>query len=67
MNSEALRRAGYAATIPDLAAGEILRRDGSAEPLGTLREFGALGPVRALIPAAAHEAQVEALREAAAR
>ena len=67
VNSEALRRAGYTAGTPDPAGGEILRRDGSAEPLGTLREFGALGPVLALIPTASHEVQVAALREAAAR
>ncbi|KUO16808.1 amidohydrolase [Streptomyces dysideae] len=67
VNSEALRRAGYTAGTPDPAGGEILRREGSAEPLGTLREFGALGPVLALIPTASHEAQVAALREAAAR
>ncbi|MFJ9742013.1 amidohydrolase [Streptomyces sp. NPDC101166] len=67
VNSEALRRAGHTATTPDPAGGEILRRDGSSEPLGTLREFGALGPVLALIPTASHEVQVAALREAAAR
>jgi predicted amidohydrolase YtcJ len=67
VNSVALRRAGYTATTPDPAGGEIVRRDGSAEPLGTLREFGALNPVLALIPAPSHEAHVAALREAAAR
>ncbi|MES5824675.1 amidohydrolase [Streptomyces sp. RG80] len=67
VNSEALRRAGYTTGTPDPVGGEILRREGSAEPLGTLREFGALGPVLALIPRASHEAQVAALREAAAR
>ncbi|GGS29480.1 amidohydrolase [Streptomyces humidus] len=67
VNSEALRRAGYTAETPDPVGGEILRRDGSAQPLGTLREFGALNPVFALIPPASHEAQVAALREAAAR
>ncbi|MFE3855210.1 amidohydrolase [Streptomyces griseorubiginosus] len=67
VNSETLRRAGYTAGTPDPVGGEILRRDGSAEPLGTLREFGVLGPVLALIPPATHEAQVAALREAAAR
>ncbi|KUO09729.1 amidohydrolase [Streptomyces sp. DSM 15324] len=67
VNSEALRRVGYTARTPDPVGGEILRRDGSTEPLGTLREFGALGPVLALIPTASHEVQVAALREAAAR
>ncbi|MEU1518433.1 amidohydrolase [Streptomyces sp. NPDC005811] len=67
VNGVALRRAGYTAATPDPAGGEILRRDGSTEPLGTLREFGALGPVLALVPTASHGAQVAALREAAAR
>ncbi|WP_369227918.1 amidohydrolase [Streptomyces sp. R39] len=66
VNSEALRRVGYTADTPDPVGGEILRRDGSTEPLGTLREFGALSPVLALVPAASREAQVAALREAAA-
>src|SRR6516162_9391466 len=44
VNSEALRRAGIDAATPEPAAGEIVRRaDGS--PLGTLREWGAIGPV----------------------
>ncbi|MFM9591792.1 amidohydrolase [Streptomyces scabiei] len=67
VNSEALRRAGYTAGTPDPVGGEILRRDGSEDPLGTLREFGALGPVLALSPRATHEAQVAALREATTR
>ncbi|MFF5365342.1 amidohydrolase [Streptomyces scabiei] len=67
VNSEAPHRAGYTADTPDPVGGEILRRDGSTEPLGTLREFGALSPVPALIPPASHEAQVAALREATAR
>ncbi|WP_405606738.1 amidohydrolase [Streptomyces sp. NBC_00076] len=67
VNSEALRRAGYTADTPDPDGGEILRREGSTQPLGTLREFGALSPVLALIPPASHEKQVAALREAAAR
>ncbi|GKQ41987.1 amidohydrolase [Streptomyces sp. A012304] len=67
VNSEALRRAGYTAATPDPAGGEIVRRDGCAEPLGTLREFGALNPVLALVPTPSHEVQVAALREAAAR
>src|SRR5215208_3531905 len=34
VNSEALRRAGFTAATPDPAGGEIVRREGSAEPLG---------------------------------
>ncbi|GAA3811298.1 amidohydrolase [Streptomyces phyllanthi] len=66
VNSEALGRAGYSTDSPDPTGGEILRRAASAEPLGTLREFGAVNPVLALIPPASHEVQVAALREAAA-
>ncbi|GAA1401263.1 amidohydrolase [Kitasatospora putterlickiae] len=59
-NSEALRRAGYTADTPQPAHGEIVRRaDGS--PLGTLREFGALNPVLALVPLPDLAEQVEAL------
>ncbi|WP_128378042.1 amidohydrolase [Streptomyces cavernae] len=67
VNGEALRRAGYSATTPDPVGGEIVRRAGSTEPLGTLREFGALDPVLDLIPTPSPEAHVDALREAAAR
>ncbi len=50
VNSEALRRAGLDASTPEPAAGQIVRRaDGS--PLGTLREWGAIGPVLDLLPA----------------
>ena len=50
VNSEALRRAGIDAGTPEPAAGQIVRRaDGS--PLGTLREWGAIGPVLDLLPA----------------
>ncbi|MET8703865.1 amidohydrolase [Kitasatospora sp. NPDC004723] len=60
-NSEALRRAGYTADTPEPAHGEIVRRaDGS--PLGTLREFGALNPVLALVPLPDLAEQVDALR-----
>ena len=49
VNSEALRRARLDASTPEPDAGEILRRaDGS--PLGTLREWGAIGPVLDLLP-----------------
>jgi predicted amidohydrolase YtcJ len=67
VNSEALRRAGFTAATPDPDGGEIVRREGSAEPLGTLREFGALLPVLDLVPQPSHDTQVDALRETAAR
>lgn len=60
-NSEALRRVGYTAATPEPVGGEIVRRpDGS--PLGTLREFGALDPVRALVPPPELADQVAVLR-----
>ncbi|NGO46177.1 amidohydrolase [Streptomyces ureilyticus] len=67
VNSEALRRAGFTAATPDPDGGEIVRREGSTEPLGTLREFAAMLPVLDLVPQPSHEVQVEALRETAAR
>ncbi|MFJ9634563.1 amidohydrolase [Streptomyces sp. NPDC101175] len=67
VNSEALRRAGYSADAPDPAGGQVVRRDGSDVPLGTLREFGALNPVLALVPTPSAEDHVDALRDAAAR
>lgn len=68
VNSEALRRAGFTAATPDPDGGEIVRREGSTEPLGTLREFGAVLPaVLDLVPPPSHETQVGALRETAAR
>ncbi|MFE6498449.1 amidohydrolase [Kitasatospora sp. NPDC057738] len=64
-NSEALRRAGYGPDTPEPVGGEIVRRpDGS--PLGTLREFGALNPVLALVPPPPLAEQVAALRESTA-
>jgi hypothetical protein len=67
VNTEALRRVGFTAATPDPDGGEIVRREGSTEPLGTLREFGAVLPVLDLVPQPSHDAQVEALRETAAR
>ncbi|KUN92545.1 amidohydrolase [Streptomyces caeruleatus] len=67
VNSEALRRVGYRADTVDPVGGEIVRRPGTREPLGTLREFGALNPLLDLLPAPSHETQVAALREAAGR
>ncbi|MFD4655685.1 amidohydrolase [Kitasatospora sp. NPDC058444] len=64
-NSEALRRAGYGPDTPEPRGGEIVRRpDGS--PLGTLREFGALNPILALVPPPPVAEQVAALRESTA-
>ncbi len=60
VNSEALRRAGIDAGTPEPAAGQIVRRaDGS--PLGTLREWGAIGPVLDLLPAPGPAEQAAAL------
>ena len=62
VNSEALRRAGLDAGTPEPAAGQIVRRaDGS--PLGTLREWGAIGPVLDLLPAPGPAEQAAALAE----
>ncbi|MGW2722706.1 amidohydrolase [Streptomyces sp. NPDC001492] len=67
VNSEALRRAGFTAATPDPDGGQIVRREGSGEPLGTLREFAAVLPVLDLVPQPSHETQVDALRQTAAR
>jgi predicted amidohydrolase YtcJ len=65
VNSEALRRAGIDAGTPEPAAGQIVRRaDGS--PLGTLREWGAIGPVLDLLPAPGRAEQAAALAEVSA-
>jgi predicted amidohydrolase YtcJ len=65
VNSEALRRAGIDAGSPEPAAGEIVRRaDGS--PLGTLREWGAIGPVLDLLPVPGPGEQAAALAEVSA-
>jgi len=65
VNSEALRRAGIDAGTPEPAAGQIVRRaDGS--PLGTLREWGAIGPVLDLLPAPGRAEQTAALAEVSA-
>jgi predicted amidohydrolase YtcJ len=62
VNTEALRRAGIDAGTPEPAAGQIVRRaDGS--PLGTLREWGAIGPVLDLLPAPGPAEQAAALAE----
>src|SRR5580704_6888481 len=65
VNSEALRRARFDASTPEPDAGEILRRaDGS--PLGTLREWGAIGPVLDLLPVPGLSEQTAALAEVSA-
>jgi predicted amidohydrolase YtcJ len=65
VNSEALRRAGLDAGTSEPAAGEIVRRaDGS--PLGTLREWGAIGPVLDLLPAPGPAEQAAALAQVSA-
>src|SRR5580698_4280408 len=65
VNSEALRRARFDASTPEPDGGEILRRaDGS--PLGTLREWGAIGPVLDLLPVPGLSDQTAALAEVSA-
>ena len=62
VNSEALRRAGFSAATGQPPHGEIVRRaDGT--PLGTLREWGALDPVLALIPEPGLAEQLDALAQ----
>jgi hypothetical protein len=64
VNSEGLRRAGIDTGRTEPVGGEILRReDGS--PLGTLREWGAIDPVLALLPDHGRDARVAALAEVA--
>jgi predicted amidohydrolase YtcJ len=65
VNSEALRRAGIDAGTPEPAAGQIVRRAGGS-PLGTLREWGAIGPVLDLLPAPGPAEQAAALAEVSA-
>lgn len=63
VNSEALRRAGYARGVEQPADGEIvLSADG--EPTGTLREPGAFMAVRSLLPPPTPEQAVRALGHA---
>ena len=60
VNSEALRRAGYAAGVRQPHDGEIvLASDGV--PTGTLREWGAWRPVYDLLPPVAARTQLDAL------
>ncbi|KRE62528.1 amidohydrolase [Nostocoides sp. Soil756] len=63
VNSRALALAGIDATTPEPALGEIPRRpDGT--PLGTLREWGAVDLVAAVVPDRPLEARVLALERA---
>jgi predicted amidohydrolase YtcJ len=65
VNCEAMRRAGIGAATPEPTAGQIVRRaDGS--PLGTLREWGAIGPVLDQLPAPGPAEQAAALAEVSA-
>lgn len=64
VNSVALERAGITADTPDPVLGELPRRaDGSV--LGTLREWGAVDLVSAVMPARDEEVRVAALGTAA--
>lgn len=60
VNSEALRRVGYAVGVEQPHDGEIVLDDKGA-PTGTLREWGAWRPVYSLMPRAAEEMQIAAL------
>lgn len=63
VNSEALRRAGYAAGVEQPHDGEIVL-DETGAPTGTLREWGAWRPVYALMPRVPDPMQVAALEYA---
>ena len=65
VNSEALRRAGYAADTPQPHDGEIVRDD-AGEPCGTLREWGAWRPVYDLLPPMTRGQALDALTIASA-
>ncbi len=65
-NSEALRLAGITAGTPDPHDGQIVRRsDGS--PVGTLREWGATGPIFEVMPAPEGDLQLRAIDDATAQ
>ncbi|KXX62270.1 amidohydrolase [Rhodococcus sp. LB1] len=60
VNSAALRCAGLTRDTPDPAGGEIVRT-ADGELLGTLREWGAINPVLALVPEVTLDDRVDAL------
>lgn len=60
VNSEALRRAGYAAGVTQPHDGEIVL-DEAGMPTGTLREWGAWRPVYDLLPPVPQRTQLDAL------
>ncbi|WP_238395398.1 amidohydrolase [Mycolicibacterium sp. CBMA 295] len=62
-NSEALRRAGITSDTPEPEMGEIPRRD-DGQPLGVLREWGAMDLLEAVAPAADIEERLAALTDA---
>jgi predicted amidohydrolase YtcJ len=63
VNSEALRRAGINRDTPDPELGEIPHRD-DGEPLGTLREWGAVDLVMMVAPIRPDEVRMRALQAA---
>jgi predicted amidohydrolase YtcJ len=63
VNSRALELAGIDASTPDPELGEIPRRD-DGTPLGTLREWGAVDLVTAVMPPRSLETGVRALERA---
>ena len=63
VNSAALRSAGLTRDTPDPVGGEIVRTS-DGELLGTLREWGAINPVLALLPAVTLDAGVDSLAAA---
>ncbi|MFT4137184.1 amidohydrolase [Microbacterium sp.] len=63
-NSEALQRAGITSATPDPVLGEIPRRP-DGEPLGTLREWGAVDLALGACPPRGEEVRLRALQRAA--
>lgn len=63
VNSKALELAGIDASTPDPELGEIPRRD-DGEPLGTLREWGAIDLLAAVVPPRSVGTGVRALQRA---
>jgi predicted amidohydrolase YtcJ len=65
VNSETLRRVGFDTSTPEPADGQIVRR-ADRSPLGTLREWGAIGPVLDLLPAPGPDEQAAILAQVSA-